>query len=65
MELLGLSQKVTLSIEETAKLFGIGEHKITGIINENSNADFVLWVGSRARIKRKQFEQFIDRCTAL
>lgn len=30
------------------------------LIDENPNAEFILWNGSRPQIKRKLFEQFID-----
>ena len=53
--------KYTLSIEEAAVYFRIGENKLRQIINENKHADFVLWNGNRAQIKRKQFESFIDK----
>ena len=65
MEIISLSQKYTLSIEEASVYFGIGQHKLSKIVNENRNADFVLWLGTRARIKRKLFEEYVDRCTAI
>lgn len=49
-----------LSIEETAAYFRIGENKLRNLINDNKEADFILWNGNRALIKRKKFEQFID-----
>ena len=30
------------------------------LIDENPDADFILWNGSRPQIKRKVFEQFVD-----
>ena len=51
----------TLSIEEAAQYFRIGEHKLRQIISENKDADFVLWNGNRVQIKRKLFEKFIDQ----
>ena len=32
-------EKYTLSIEEAAAYFRIGEHKLRNLINENKNAD--------------------------
>jgi len=49
-------EQYTLSIEEAAQYFRIGEHKLREIINENKNADFVLWNGNRLQIRRKLFE---------
>jgi len=30
------------------------------MVNENKDADYLLWNGNRPQIKRKKFEQFID-----
>ncbi len=53
-------KKYTLSIEEAAAYFRIGRNKLREIVNENPNADFVLWNNSKVQIKRKKFENFID-----
>ena len=54
-------EKYTLSIEEAAEYFRIGENKIRNIINKDKFAEFILWNGNRAQIKRKLFEKYIDR----
>lgn len=53
-------EKYTLSIEEAAAYFRIGENKLRKIVAENKDADFVLWNNTRAQIKRKKFENYID-----
>lgn len=53
-------EKYTLSIEEAAEYFRIGENKLRNIISENKFADFILWNGNRAQIKRRLFEKYID-----
>lgn len=53
-------EKYTLSIEEAAEYFRIGENKIRNIINNDKLAEFILWNGNRAQIKRKLFEKHID-----
>ena len=53
-------QQYTLSIEEAAKYFRIGETKLRAIVAENPDADFILNNGNRVQIKRKLFEEFID-----
>ena len=53
--------KYTLSIEEAAGYFRIGECKLRKIITENPTADYILWNGNRMQIKRKKFEEFIDK----
>ena len=60
-----VSQQYTMTVEEASAYFRIGETKLRKIINENKNADFVLWNGSRPQIKRKLFEKFIDNCNAI
>lgn len=55
-------ERYTLSVAEAAAYFRIGESKLRKIINENKGADYVLWNGNRAQIKRKQFEKYIDDC---
>ena len=58
-------EKYTLTIEEAAAYFRIGENKLRRIIADDPNADFVIWNGSRAQIKRKKFEEFIDKTNAI
>lgn len=58
-------EKYTLSIEEAAVYFRIGENKLRRLINENPNADYILWNGTRAQIKRKKFEEVIDELSAI
>lgn len=55
-------ERYTMSIEEAAAYFRIGENKLRKIINENKDADFIFWNGNRAQIKRKLFEKYIDQC---
>ena len=60
-----LWERYTLSVEEAAVYFRIGENKLRRIISENQNADFILWNGNRAQIKRKKFECYIDNLSAI
>ena len=58
-------RKYTLTVEEAAAYFRIGEHKLRNIINENKNADYLLWNGNRVPIKRAKFEKFVDGLEAI
>ena len=58
-------RKYTLSIEEAAAYFRIGEHKLRILINENKNADYLLWNGNRVQIKRVKFEKYVDTLEAI
>lgn len=57
--------KYTMSVEEAAQYFRIGENKLRRIISENKDADFLLWNGNRPQIKRVLFEKHIDRCAVV
>ena len=58
-------ERYTLSVEEAAAYFRVGENKLRKIISENQNADFILWNGNRPQIKRKKFEMYIDRLNTI
>lgn len=58
-------KRYTLSLEEAAKYFRIGENKLREVVAQNPGADFILMNGNRVQIKRKRFEQFIDEASAL
>ena len=58
-------RKYTLSIDEAAAYFRIGEHKLRNLINENKNADYLLWNGNRVQIKRVKFEKYVDTLEAI
>ena len=51
--------KYTLSVQEAAEYFGLSDKKIRKIIDEHEMDNFVLWNGTRPRIKSKLFEKFI------
>lgn len=53
-------EKYTLTVEEAAVYFRIGETRIRKLADENPYANFYLRNGNRLLIKRKLFEQFID-----
>lgn len=53
-------KKYTLSVDEAALYFRIGKDKLRKLLNEKPDADFVLWNGTRAQIKRRKFEEYID-----
>ena len=53
-------QKYTLTLNEASEYFGIGYKKLSAFVQEHSDADFVLWNGNRALIKREQFQKYMD-----
>lgn len=58
-------EKYTLTIEEAAKYFRIGESKLRKLVEENPVPDWVMMNGNRIQIKRKQFEKMIDMVDAI
>lgn len=58
-------EKYLLTIEEAGAYFHIGQGRLRAMVNENPSADWVLWCGSRALIKRKKFEAVVDRLSAV
>ena len=53
-------EKYTLTIEEAAKYFRIGEKKLRKLAEENPDANWLMMNGNRIQIKRKQIEKIID-----
>lgn len=58
-------RRYTLTIKEAAAYFRIGENKLRDIVRENQDADYVLWNGSRPQIKRRLFENYIDKLSLI
>lgn len=58
-------EKYTLSVEETAAYFRIGEGKLRQLIETDKTAKFLLWNGNRVQIKRELFERFVDELEAI
>ena len=53
-------EKTNLTLEEAAAYSGIGINKLREITN-NDRCEFVLWVGTKRLIKRKTFEEYLER----
>lgn len=55
--------KMTLTIKEAAEYSNIGINKIDSMLR-SPNCPFVLYVGTKKLVKRKEFERFIrDKLT--
>ena len=52
-------EKEALTLEEAAAVTGIGINKLRDISN-SKDCDFVLWVGTKRLLKRKQLNKFIS-----
>ena len=51
--------KLTLTIKEAAEYSNIGINKIDALLR-TPNCPFVLYVGNKKLVKRKEFEQYIS-----
>lgn len=58
-------EKYMLSIQEAAVYFHLGENKLRRIIDDDKEADYILWNGNRPQIKRVIFERYLDRCNTI
>ena len=52
--------KITLTIKEAAEYSNIGINKIDSMLRQ-PNCPFVLYVGTRKLVKRREFEEYIRR----
>ena len=58
--LVPIYHKITLTIEEAADLTNIGINRIDAMLRK-PNCPFVLFVGTKKLVKRKEFEEFISK----
>lgn len=57
--IIPIPQKVTLTIREAAAYSNIGINKIESMLRL-PNCPFVLFVGNKKLVKRKEFEKYIS-----
>ena len=58
-------EKDMLTLREAAEYFHIGEKKMRQIVDENMDAKFLLENGNRVMIKRKLFEEYLDKANVI
>ena len=58
-------EKYMLTLREAAEYFHIGEKKMRQIVDDNKDAKFLLENGNRVMIKRKLFEEYLDKATVI
>ena len=59
-----LYEKPFLSIEEASVYTGIGRDKLYELTNPE-DCPFVLWIGNRRMIKRRVFDEYIEKCYSI
>ena len=53
-------EKLILTTEEAAEYSNIGIHKLYEMVNQ-PNCPFVLFIGKKRVIKRKEFEKYVEK----
>lgn len=53
-------EKSNLTLEEAAAYSGIGINKLRQM-TDNENCEFVLWIGTKRLIKRRKFDEYIEK----
>ena len=64
IENVSIHLKMALTIKEAAEYSNIGINKIDSILRV-PNCPFVLYVGTKKLVKRREFEQFISQKVAI
>ncbi len=58
-------KKFTLTVNEAAQYFNLGEKKIRKLAEDYNDYGFVLQNGNKTLIKRNKFEEFINKTNAV
>ncbi len=64
MKTVPIWEKSNLTLEEAAAYSGIGMNKLRELTNDET-CRFVLWVGNKRLIKRRLFDEYIERCYSI
>lgn len=56
-----MQEKLLLSITEASRLFGIGQNRLREIVRDDYNGVYHLNVGRVIKIKRKPFEEYLNK----
>ena len=57
-------EKSYLTLEEAAAYSGIGVNKLRKL-SDDENCQFVLWIGAKRLIKRRQLDEYTGRMYSL
>lgn len=57
-------EKSNLTLEEAAAYSGIGINKLRQLTNDE-DCEFVLWLGTKRLIKRRKFDEYIEKLYSL
>lgn len=58
-------EKSNLTLDEAAAYFNVGINKLREMLNQKECEPYILWVGNRRLIKRKSFEQYLEKAFSI
>ena len=64
MKQIPIWEKSNLTLEEAAAYSGIGINKLRQLTDDD-NCEFVLWIGTKRLIKRRKFNEYIEKLYSL
>ena len=63
MKQIPIWEKSNLTLEEAAAYSGIGINKLRQLTNDE-DCEFILWLGTKRLIKRRKFDEYIEKLYA-
>ena len=63
MKQIPIWEKSNLTLEDAAAYSGIGINKLRQLTDDD-NCEFVLWIGTKRLIKRRKFDEYIEKLYA-
>ena len=64
MKQIPIWEKSNLTLEEAAAYSGIGINKLR-LLTDDRDCEFVLWIGTKRLIKRRKFDEYIEKLYSL
>ena len=64
MKQIPIWEKSNLTLKEAAAYSGIGINKLRQLTDDD-NCEFVLWIGTKRLIKRRKFDEYIEKLYSL
>ena len=64
MKHIPIWEKSNLTLEEAEAYSGIGINKLRQLTDDD-NCEFVLWIGTKRLIKRRKFDEYIEKLYSL
>ena len=64
MKQIPIWEKSNLTLEEAAAYSGVGINKLRQLTDDD-NCEFVLWIGTKRLIKRRKFDEYIEKLYSL